>query len=1352
MLQLLGSVALSDFRQTQLLEKISMRSLNIPQFSASFTYFIDTATTLDPQNLQKLCGLLEDKQTLKELSTLDYLPSSFVLITPRIGTQSAWSSKATDIAINCNLKNILRIERGILYSFTQELAAADLSAFAELILDRMTESALFEIDQAAQLFDHSEPKPLDIIDIQTHGQQALDDANQELGLALSKDEIIYLYQHYIKLKQNPTDAEVTMFAQANSEHCRHKIFNADWIIDGKVQDISLFGMIKNTYQKYSEISLNNAALENEVLSAYHDNSAVIAGYQAKSLLVDKYQQYQYVNEKAHITIKVETHNHPTAISPFAGAATGAGGEIRDGGATGIGAKPKAGLSGFCVSDLKLAEAPTHWLSPTDLSPPDLSPIELSPPDLSPIDSPTPYIADYGKPHRIASALDIMLQGPLGSAAFNNEFGRAAITGYFRTFQMNVNGEQRGYHKPIMLAGGMGNIRPMHVAKKIIPAGSLLIVLGGPALNIGLGGGAASSQDSGIGAEDLDFASVQRGNPEMERRAQEVIERLRAMGAQSLVISIHDVGAGGLSNALPELINDAGKGGIIELRHINNDEKSMSPREIWSNEAQERYVLAIAEQDLPEFSAICERERCPFAVVGTATDARNLKVYDAHFSNAVVNLPMEVLLGKPPKMTKNVQTRLFKAGDALATNLNETQLVQMAQAVLRHPTVADKTFLISIGDRTVGGLTARDQMVGRFQVPVADCGVTASGFESITGEAFALGERPPLALLNPAASARMAVAESITNIAAARIENLRSIKLSANWMAACGHAGEDVALFDAVKAIGMEMCPALGIAIPVGKDSLSMKTRWSEHNLTNQTTEKAVISPLSVVITAFAPVLDVTKTLTPELKNIPDARILLIDLGAGKNRLGGSIFGQVQDKIGDIAPDCDNFEHLKNFFTAIQTLNAQNIIHAYHDRSDGGLFATLAEMIFASGLGLEIKLDSLGSNLISALFNEELGAVIQVKNSDMSIINKIFKDFEIDSLVHDIGSINNEDALNISHKDKIIFKQMRCTLRNWWSKVSFAMQSRRDHPKCAQEAYALALNPNYQGLFAKLSPDLEASTHSHNHANTKNLSARLNIGVKPKIAILREQGVNSQVEMAAGFDLAGFDTFDIHMSDILNKRVNLADFQGLVAAGGFSYGDVLGSGMGWAKSILYNDFARKMFEDFFKDKNKFGLGVCNGCQMLAGLHEIIPGASHWPLFTHNLVAQYEARLVQVEIAQSNSMFFNGMIGSQLPIVISHGEGRPQERNDGDIDKLIAQHNVALRFIDDKGAIATTYPLNPNGAVHGITGVTNDDGRILAMMPHPERTLRPLNFSYLPDGLSKEKSPWLQVFMNARRFVA
>lgn len=1310
MLALLGSTALSHFRHTQLIEKINQLGISFPTFTTNFTYFADVTAQFNTGDTQRLARILEDQTTLPFLETTLTTTQSYVLITPRIGTQSPWSTKATDIAHNCDIKTLLRIERGILYRFDAPVSSADLKIFGAFVSDKMTESVLLNYHKATELFDHSDPKPLEHIDILGAGKTALIQANTALGLALSDDEIDYLFSHYNALNQNPTDAELTMFAQANSEHCRHKIFNAHWVIDGTPQDISLFGMIKNTYQHMQE----------GILSAYHDNCAVIEGYTTQTLFVNDTQKYSYITEPAHITIKVETHNHPTAIAPFAGAATGAGGEIRDGGATGIGAKPKAGISGFCVSDLNLAEAPTHWRN---------------------------AVSPYGKPSRIASATDIMLQGPLGAAAFNNEFGRTAIAGYFRSFEMSITPaiagakpEQRGYHKPIMIAGGLGNIRPMHVHKQPIPHGALLIVLGGPALNIGLGGGAASSQDSGTGSEDLDFASVQRGNPEMERRAQEVIERLRARGEYNIILSIHDVGAGGLSNALPELINDAGKGGVIELRHIHNNEPSMSPREIWSNEAQERYVLAILERDLPELSAICARERCPFAIVGTATDAKNLKVYDAHFGNNVVNLPMEVLLGKPPKITKNVSTHPSAQPTKIPTTLTQDEWIQMTEAVLRHPTVADKTFLITIGDRTVGGLSARDQMVGRFQVPVADCGVTAAGFNDTTGEALAIGERPPIALLNAPASARMAVAEAITNIAAARIDRLSSVKLSANWMAACGHPGEDVALFEAVKAIGMEMCPALGIAIPVGKDSLSMKTRWHDDAAHP---EKAVISPLSVVITGFAPVLDVTKTLTPELKDIPDTCLLLIDLGQGKNRLGGSIFGQVQANIGDITPDCDNFLHLKNFFTSIQSLNQNGLIQAYHDRSDGGLIACIAEMMFASGLGVDLEITTLGDDPVAALFNEELGAVIQIKKSDLATLYQLTQDFNIKHLVHIIGHINPNDALQITHKNKQLFSQPRSKLREWWSTVSFAMQSRRDHPKCAQSAYELAANPNYQGLFAKLTFNPNETHIIAPYANS----------TRPKVAILREQGVNSQVEMAAAFTAVGFDAIDVHMSDILAGHIHLNEFRGLVAAGGFSYGDVLGSGMGWAKSILFNDAVRTMFKDFFHNPKNFALGVCNGCQMFAGLHTIIPGADHWPAFTHNEVGQYEARLVQVEVTPSNSIFFKDMTGTQMPIVISHGEGRPQERKLGDMQQLMAENQIAMRFIDDQGNPSDVYPINPNGAPFGITAVSNTDGRILAMMPHPERTLRTLNFSYLPTGLDlTDTSPWLRVFQNARRFVA
>ncbi|WP_126445218.1 phosphoribosylformylglycinamidine synthase [Sulfuricystis multivorans] len=1247
----------------------------------------------------------EDEARLKDLLGIpDPLPPApqgeLLLITPRLGTISPWSSKATDIAKNCGFAAVKRIERGIVYTLPK---SALTQRHIARLHDRMTESVLDSIEAAERLFHHVAPQPLTSVDILAGGRAALVEANGELGLALSNDEIDYLIDNFTKLGRNPTDVELMMFAQANSEHCRHKIFNASWEIDGKPQPMSLFGMIRETHKAHPD----------GTIVAYADNAAVIEGAAIRRFHPRADGTYAYVEEVTHILAKVETHNHPTAISPFPGAATGSGGEIRDEGATGRGAKPKAGLCGFSVSDLKIPGFEQPWES------------------------------NYGKPERIASALEIMIEGPLGAAAFNNEFGRPNLAGYFRTFEQPFNGEMRGYHKPIMIAGGVGNIGARHCFKEKFPAGTKLIQLGGPGMSIGLGGGAASSMATGTNTADLDFASVQRGNPEMQRRAQEVIDRCWQMGEANPILAIHDVGAGGISNAMPELAFDAGRGAWFDLRQVPTEEPGMSPREIWCNEAQERYVLAVAPERLAEFEAICARERCPFAVIGEATETRQLVVEDPYFGNKPVDIPMEVLLGKPPRMHRKA-ARKPVAMPPLA--LDAIDLADAAMRVLRLPAVASKSFLITIGDRTVGGLTARDQFVGPWQTPVADVAVTAMGFDTYLGECFAMGERTPVALLDAPASGRMAIGEAITNLAAAQVTDLGQVKLSANWMAAAGHGNEDAALFDTVKGVGLEFCPALGISIPVGKDSLSMRTQWEENGV-----KKSVVAPLSLIVTAFAPCGDVRETLTPQLQSDAggETELILIDLGQGKNRLGGSALAQVYGASGDVPPDADA-ALLKRFFAAIQTLRP--LILAYHDRSDGGLFATLCEMSFASHLGISVNLDILcydplmndvdgierapqlidgrmQDRLLAALFSEELGAVIQIRRSQRTAVMQTLRDHGLGACSHIIGSLNDADELRLWRNAKAVLTLPRVALQRAWSETSYRIAQLRDDPECAQEEFDALLDAADPGLSCQPTFDPAAPF--------------VVSGVRPKIAILREQGVNGEIEMAAAFDRAGFECIDVHMSDLMSGRVKLADFKGLAACGGFSYGDVLGAGQGWAKSILFHPELKDEFAAFFARSDTFALGVCNGCQMMAHLAPIIPGAEHWPTFQHNRSERFEARFSLVEILDSPSIFFAGMAGSKLPVVVSHGEGRAVFASD-------ARPPVALRYIDHRGQVTMTYPFNPNGSPEGITGVTTPDGRFTIMMPHPERVFRTVQMSWHPAGLG-EDSPWLTMFRNARKWM-
>ncbi|MCR4508988.1 phosphoribosylformylglycinamidine synthase [Pseudomonas sp. 32.2.56] len=1297
MLILRGAPALSAFRHGKLLEQLTSKVPAVTGLYAEFAHFAEVSGVLNADEEQVLARLLKYGPSVPVQE-----PNGRLFLTiPRFGTISPWSSKASDIARNCGLAKIQRIERGLAYYVSGELNADEAQQVADMLHDRMTQLVLDNLEGAAALFSHAQPKPLTAIDILGGGRAALEQANVELGLALAEDEIDYLLNAFQGLGRNPHDIELMMFAQANSEHCRHKIFNASWDIDGESQDKSLFGMIKNTYQMHSE----------NVLSAYKDNASVIVGHTAGRFFPNpQTRQYGAVQEPVHILMKVETHNHPTAISPFSGASTGSGGEIRDEGATGRGAKPKAGLTGFTVSNLNIPGFEQPWEVP------------------------------YGKPERIVTPLDIMIEGPLGGAAFNNEFGRPALTGYFRTFEQAIStphgDEVRGYHKPIMLAGGMGNIRADHVQKGEITVGAKLIVLGGPAMLIGLGGGAASSVATGASSADLDFASVQRENPEMERRCQEVIDRCWQLGDANPIAFIHDVGAGGISNAFPELVNDGGRGGRFELRNVPNDEPGMAPHEIWSNESQERYVLAVSAVDFERFKAICERERCPFAVVGEATEEAHLTVTDSHFANTPVDMPLEVLLGKPPRMHRSV-TRETELGDDFAAA--SVDIDDAVTRVLHHPAVASKSFLITIGDRTITGLVARDQMVGPWQVPVADCAVTATSFDVYTGESMAMGERTPLALLDAAASGRMAIGETLTNLAASRIEKLSDIKLSANWMAAAGHPGEDARLYDTVKAVGMQLCPELGITIPVGKDSMSMKTQWRDEG-----TDKSVTSPLSLVVTGFAPVSDIRKTLTPQLRmDKGETDLILIDLGRGQNRMGASILTQVYGKLGTQAPDVDDAEDLKAFFAVIQGLNADGHILAYHDRSDGGLLVTALEMAFAGHCGLNLFLDALADDraeLAAVLFNEELGAVIQVHQDATPEVLAQFSAAGLGDCVAVIGQPVNSDDVAISFNGQPVFGGQRRLLQRQWAQTSYQIQRLRDNVQCAEQEFDAILDEENPGLSAKLSFDVN-----------QDISAPyIRKGVRPQIAVLREQGVNGQVEMAAAFDRAGFNAIDVHMSDILSGRVSLDEFKGLVACGGFSYGDVLGAGEGWAKSILFNSRARDGFQAFFERKDSFALGVCNGCQMMSNLHELIPGTEFWPHFVRNRSEQFEARVAMVQVQESASIFLQGMAGSRMPIAIAHGEGHAEFENEEALLEADLSGCVAMRFIDNHGKVTETYPANPNGSPRGITGLTSRDGRVTIMMPHPERVFRAVQNSWKPDDW-QEDAGWMRMFRNARVWV-
>ena len=1325
-----GHPFLTDFQTTKLLNSLSQKTnLKITHLKSQQVYIF--SKDLAEHDYKKAVDLLNhgDEIALNQASQGENQNENQealqLIVSPRFGTISPWASKATDIFNNCEIA-IERVERLVVYTLIGENLPEKLPHDIEMMLyDRMTQSLFYDLAKAQHLFDDHEPAPLNHVDVMGKGREALESANREFGFALSSQDIDYLMDAYVNaLKRNPTDVELMMFAQANSEHCRHKIFNAQWTIDGEVQPKSLFGMIKNTFEQNP----------NDILSAYKDNAAVVKGHEGQRFYPllnsdNNHLAYDFHQEPIDILMKVETHNHPTAIAPYAGAATGSGGEIRDEGATGRGGKPKAGLAGFHVSHLQLPDMPEKWEHSGKVS-----------------------TADYGKPARMASALEIMTQAPLGSAAFSNEFGRPNLVGYFRSFQLDTSKDQdgsqmRGYHKPIMIAGGYGNIKRNLVEKNPIQQGDLLIVLGGPAMQIGLGGGAASSVDSGELDEGLDFASVQRDNAEMERRCQEVIDRCWAMAGNqpdednNPIVSIHDVGAGGLSNAMPELVNDHELGAVLNLRKVPSLEHGMSPMAIWSNEAQERYVLAIRPQSRELFDSICERERCPYAILGEATDVRELVVNDPLLNikgdQQPVDMPLQVLLGGTPKMQRSFSR---STPTLQALNLDKVDLAEAVKDVLRHPTVASKSFLISIGDRSITGMVVRDQYVGRYQVPVADCAVTASALipvdgKPMTGEAMSMGERTPVALINPAASARLAVAEAITNIAGANIAKLSDITLSANWMAACGEDKEDQALFDAVYAVGEALCPALGIAIPVGKDSLSMRANWSDEQV-----NKSVVSPMSLVITAFAPVQDVTKTLTPELLTssaLGETAFYRLDLSKGQFRLGGSILAQTLSQLGDTCPDLDNPQDLINFFNFIQQANNQGLITAYHDIGDGGLLATIAEMQFTSRQGVKLVLTD--DNLLGQLFAEELGAVIQVKTHQVAQLLALAETTGVSELLSLVGQSTDEDSLLIQTATQNL-RFERSELEQEWSKVGYHIAKNRDNPECVQQAFDLIGDKSHQGLIAQANYDLNQAIEAP-YINSRS--------AQPKVAILREQGVNGQLEMAAGFKRAGLEAVDVHMSDLLKGRVNLRDFDGLVACGGFSYGDVLGAGAGWAKSVLFHDELRMQFVRFFTRPETFSLGVCNGCQMMSQLKDLIPGAENFPRFIANKSARFEARTVNVKIERTKSVLLKGMQESILPIAVAHGEGFAT-LSDTDIAGMSAHGQIVMRYVDSLGTATEHYPLNPNGSPQGVTGICSTDGRVTLMMPHPERNLMAYNHSWKPEAWDNDGA-WMRMFRNARAFL-
>ena len=1299
--ELNGARALSDFRAARVLAALQRVSSNIEAVSGRFVHFVHASRELTKAEEERLASLLTYGDAAEDVRA-----DLAFMVVPRLGTISPWASKATDIVKNCGIEGVLRVERGTVYSLALKapLTEEEAAQAAGVLHDRMTESVVARDFPAENLFVELEGRPMATVALVEEGRPALERANVEMGLALSPDEIDYLTDAFTKIGRNPTDVELMMFAQANSEHCRHKIFNARWTVDGEEREETLFGMIRRTHKMAPQ----------GTITAYADNAAIFEGAEVTRLYPrpgsgnEFGRVFERKDEMTHTVFKVETHNHPTAISPFPGASTGSGGEIRDEGATGRGARPKAGLCGFTTSNLNLPELPQGFENDSDTVTGEKTD------------------AKYGAPSRIATPLSIMTEGPLGGAAFNNEFGRPNILGYFRTFEANIGGTRYGYHKPIMLAGGIGNIRDDQTKKDVPPAGSLLIVLGGPGMRIGLGGGAASSMTTGSNSEALDFDSVQRGNPEMERRAQEVIDRCWSMGDENPIIAIHDVGAGGLSNAMPELADLSGKGATFDLSKVPVEESGMSPLEIWCNESQERYVIALDAAKIDIFRDFCERERCPFAVLGTITEEADLKLTRPEETPAV-DMPMEVLLGKAPRMHRDVAHVETKLSAFKSEGLD---LAKAVTDVLRHPTVGSKSFLITIGDRSVGGLVSRDQMVGPWQVPVADCGVTTLGFETNRGEAMSMGERTPIAVIDAAAASRMAVGEALTNIAAADVK-LPEVKLSLNWMAACGAKGEDAKLFDAVKGAS-DFCVALGISVPVGKDSLSMRTAWEDNG-----EKKSVTSPVSLIASAAAPVGDVTLTLTPELRKIPSV-LVLADLGCGRARMGGSILAQVAQRFGDTAPDCEDPAMLARFMGALRTLVNEGAVVAYHDRADGGLAATASEMMFASRLGVKLDLTSLtkDADVFAALFNEELGGLMQVPAEKAARVAEVMREAGLASVGHFVGEVVDDDALTISANGAELARLDRADLQKAWTEVSWQIARGRDNPACADSEFARIERKEDTGLFAKTTFDV----------NEDVAAPMILTGVRPKIAILREQGVNSQTEMAAAFTRAGFDAYDVHMTDLLTGRADLAEFTGLACCGGFSYGDVLGAGGGWAKTILHNDRMVEMFRTFFNREDTFGLGICNGCQMMSHLRDLIPGASHWPEFVRNTSEQFEARLVNVEVLESPSIFFAGMAGSVMPVVNSHGEGRVQFLRPEDA----ALVKAAARFVDPCGNPTEVYPYNPNGSKGGLTSVTTEDGRFTIMMPHPERSHRAQQLSWHPAEWT-DASGWMRMFRNARKWV-
>lgn len=1299
--ELNGARALSDFRAARVLAALQRVSSNIEAVSGRFVHFVHASRELTKAEEERLASLLTYGDAAEDVRA-----DLAFMVVPRLGTISPWASKATDIVKNCGIEGVLRVERGTVYSLALKapLTEEEAAQAAGVLHDRMTESVVARDFPAENLFVELEGRPMATVALVEEGRPALERANVEMGLALSPDEIDYLTDAFTKIGRNPTDVELMMFAQANSEHCRHKIFNARWTVDGEEREETLFGMIRRTHKMAPQ----------GTITAYADNAAIFEGAEVTRLYPrpgsgnEFGRVFERKDEMTHTVFKVETHNHPTAISPFPGASTGSGGEIRDEGATGRGARPKAGLCGFTTSNLNLPELPQGFENDSDTVTGEKTD------------------AKYGAPSRIATPLSIMTEGPLGGAAFNNEFGRPNILGYFRTFEANIGGTRYGYHKPIMLAGGIGNIRDDQTKKDVPTAGSLLIVLGGPGMRIGLGGGAASSMTTGSNSEALDFDSVQRGNPEMERRAQEVIDRCWSMGDENPIIAIHDVGAGGLSNAMPELADLSGKGATFDLSKVPVEESGMSPLEIWCNESQERYVIALDAAKIDIFRDFCERERCPFAVLGTITEEADLKLTRPEETPAV-DMPMEVLLGKAPRMHRDVAHVETKLSAFKSEGLD---LAKAVTDVLRHPTVGSKSFLITIGDRSVGGLVSRDQMVGPWQVPVADCGVTTLGFETNRGEAMSMGERTPIAVIDAAAASRMAVGEALTNIAAADVK-LPEVKLSLNWMAACGAKGEDAKLFDAVKGAS-DFCVALGISVPVGKDSLSMRTAWEDNG-----EKKSVTSPVSLIASAAAPVGDVTLTLTPELRKIPSV-LVLADLGCGRARMGGSILAQVAQRFGDTAPDCEDPAMLARFMGALRTLVNEGAVVAYHDRADGGLAATASEMMFASRLGVKLDLTSLtkDADVFAALFNEELGGLMQVPAEKAARVAEVMREAGLASVCHFVGEVVDDDALTISANGAELARLDRADLQKAWTEVSWQIARGRDNPACADSEFARIERKEDTGLFAKTTFDV----------NEDVAAPMILTGVRPKIAILREQGVNSQTEMAAAFTRAGFDAYDVHMTDLLTGRADLAEFTGLACCGGFSYGDVLGAGGGWAKTILHNDRMVEMFRTFFNREDTFGLGICNGCQMMSHLRDLIPGASHWPEFVRNTSEQFEARLVNVEVLESPSIFFAGMAGSVMPVVNSHGEGRVQFLRPEDA----ALVKAAARFVDPCGNPTEVYPYNPNGSKGGLTSVTTEDGRFTIMMPHPERSHRAQQLSWHPAEWT-DASGWMRMFRNARKWV-